>query len=99
MSKHTPGPWHISWNGGDPSIDVPRIQAEPGNNIAFIPDYEQKRHEFMANAKLIAAAPKMLKVLKDVEVTFRFFQYCNLIERLPLYYDEVVEVIREAEGE
>jgi len=67
--SHTPGPWHVQeYNdncfrvmGGDGSLPV-----------AGLGDVESKRHspKKKANACLIAAAPDLLEILKDIEHQF-----------------------------
>lgn len=68
MTTHTPGPWkHVSW-GNTISIDT----AEPCTigiaNINPRGDYSSgiPCSEDMANAALIATAPTLLSILKDL---------------------------------
>ncbi|MHB0785594.1 hypothetical protein [Bradyrhizobium sp. 5.13L] len=62
--KHTPGPWHASPTHNGRAFD---IGAANGANIALVsgPD-ENGAEEFEANARLIAAAPKMLAALQRI---------------------------------
>lgn len=63
--SHTPGPWEIRYGSG---IDMKIIAEDFGkvceiegpNTIEAMDEYEA---EFVANAKLIAAAPDMLEAL------------------------------------
>ncbi len=52
MSKHTPGPWHVGRDGW--------ILSK--NPVAIAEVYVNEK----ANARLIAAAPDLLKACKDV---------------------------------
>lgn len=69
MAKHTPGPWHVVGNvpciasdiGGDNPKVICRIELKD-SGFVFEPDYEVRN----ANARLIAAAPDLLAVLKDL---------------------------------
>ena len=68
-AKFTPGPWTI-----DPSMEwgVAVIQDnEDGEGIAELGP--QRTIENIANAKLIAAAPDLLGVLKDIVYTWENF--------------------------
>ena len=63
MSKHTPGPWEMVADPYGP------MQAIMGNGrrmtvVDRLPDWtDEEAHEELANARLIAAAPDMLKAL------------------------------------
>jgi hypothetical protein len=64
MSAHTPGPWKIDGRGYRPDTKnggefVP-IHAERGGWIADVREPD-------ANARLIAAAPKMFELLEKIE--------------------------------
>lgn len=69
MGKHTPGPWEDDKTTGP----EPRITGGPlrliksgGFVIAFVPMWLDDEHiEARANARLIAAAPELLALLKD----------------------------------
>ncbi len=62
--KHTPGPWHVDTNYLDDVLD------SKGADVAttFTPKGTGQKHsdERRANARLIAASPELLSVLKDV---------------------------------
>ena len=68
-SKHTPGPWGIKPFINSPSAD---IDARSGESIATVWDVSDVNVE--ANARLIAAAPDMLDVLKSLTATARTFR-------------------------
>ncbi len=77
MSKHTPMPWYLEKFGQDFVITradnkTPNIacvygqvsQAEPGWGPRLV---DRDREETRANARLIAAAPKLLEILKRLK--------------------------------
>jgi hypothetical protein len=66
--KHTPGPWTFHQNGdGSYSILGKKIsEKEYQWIVGFIQNGEFWTEEQLANAKLIAAAPEMLKALQGV---------------------------------
>lgn len=64
MSEHTLGPWH--WSKGN----LLRVNAGPQQTICGVHRQgrlrgEDREAECMANARLIAAAPRMLRDLCD----------------------------------
>lgn len=65
MTKHTPGPWRFRRDKVGYSIEI--IGAD-GYSLAGIADIRKDEHgresEDLANARLIAAAPDMLSLLK-----------------------------------
>jgi hypothetical protein len=68
MSKHTPGPWKVSRR-----FDVYQDTQTPGVGGTFIastkgqwPLPESINQICEADAKLIAAAPELLKALQDI---------------------------------
>lgn len=56
MSKHTPGPW---------SVDVHRNVLGPDGKMVAFPCIQDGQNE-VANARLIAAAPELLKSLIEI---------------------------------
>jgi hypothetical protein len=73
--KHTPGPWVVKdgWdeNGNGkyfPSVIMGHISKLSGEmpQIVVNESHDQHRESIMANAKLIAAAPDMLDVIKEL---------------------------------
>ena len=75
MGKHTPGPWEITESKRHARDFEPRFvvysQQYPAGRIAIVslrgaPNGDRFLH--LANAHLIAAAPDLLKALKDVMV-------------------------------
>ena len=72
MAEHTPGPWHVGSGEGEGSIfaDEGRMKLEEGKTtlypIAIInPGWEADWEAEQANARLIAAAPALLKALDN----------------------------------
>ncbi len=61
--KHTPGPWQVAGHG-NARQELPILRAD-GNEIACI-----RGDARLADAKLIAAAPALLRELRNM--TFRF---------------------------
>lgn len=58
MNKHTPGPWHVNSSGAE-------IVEDRGIVIAEVFDRGTETPRPQANARLIAAAPDMLRALQD----------------------------------
>jgi hypothetical protein len=108
-TKHTPGKWIVEKNtSASHSIPPPYIIVEdtPKNskNIATIVPYaEMDLEEVEANARLIAAAPKLLAALKEVianprrvynaSVLYEIGLNLPLSERLTLEADWYKEII------
>jgi hypothetical protein len=55
MPKHTPGPWSL--NGSD-------IEGDDGMTVVTITEHRKLTPRQAANARLIAAAPQMLRALQ-----------------------------------
>lgn len=97
MSKHTPGPWH--WQNGRLEAVTPAWEAR----IACILNDDgctvyretygagvDAKTEQDANLQLIAAAPDLLKALKDV---------VRIADRKTVEFDAAREAIAKAEGQ
>lgn len=67
-ATHTPGPWKIS---NVPGRDALAVDANDDHNehVATVWYSEHPAAEGAANARLIAAAPELLKVLKALSET------------------------------
>jgi len=63
MSKHTPGPWIVYDDSNDGKTNRIEIAAL-GKTVARI--YYSVPEEDLPNAQLIAAAPDLLEVLKEL---------------------------------
>ena len=74
MSKHTPGPWNISWARSGQRLEGARIRAKELDLVCYVPSDrigptdedpgERMSDEQQANARLIAAAPELLEALE-----------------------------------
>ncbi len=87
MSKHTPGPWTINEINAACNVDPWYIFIEP--NIAVI-ERKTDPAQDMPDARLIAAAPKLLAALKHLMVAHG--------EQLDYAFQQAQEAIAEAEG-
>jgi hypothetical protein len=66
MSEHTPGPWSYGEQKGSPGhCTLAQVWDSYGNSLAVI-EATDDEGEATANAKLIAAAPRMLKALRQI---------------------------------
>ena len=87
--KHTPGPWF-----GRPHHNPVGICGcdEVGLQIAFITSAsEERRDEFKANARLIAAAPELLEALRVlVDRDFTYFDGAVIGAATKITRDEVL---------
>jgi hypothetical protein len=62
-AKHTPGPWFIT--DGDEWTDGIHTET-PEQGIWSVAYANKRRHEFVANKRLIAAAPELLAALTSL---------------------------------
>lgn len=84
MSKHTPGPWTISYC---------QIMGKPSGIEEPIGIADVKNRDMDANARLIAAAPDLLEAAKAI-------MNSNRGEHLPAEkVGKMMEAIAKAEGE
>ena len=69
MSKHTPGPWNIGTKNGA------RVWSENGETLIADADAsESLRKEIKkANARLIAAAPDLLAIVKELQESVSYW--------------------------
>ncbi len=82
MSKHTPGPWFTDFDWQAPAIEagtkspykyvalVTKDETTPVAEVASAPLSEVQK----ANARLIAAAPDLLEMLKEA---YNHLDYCG----------------------
>jgi hypothetical protein len=68
MSKHTPGPWHVQDNTINTSDQTGqlRVDSEIDGAIADCGRGKYVDDESRANARLIAAAPEMVELLRAI---------------------------------
>ena len=84
QKQHTPGPWHVGQMNGEGSIFAAEGRMRYGNDgtmlypICNVIDYNGDQ---AANARLIAAAPELLDLLK--ECTKRISHYATMPHALP----------------
>ncbi len=94
-AKHTPGPWKFSAESIDPEWSV--VTTAGGSVIANVND----RHDQLANARLIAAAPDMLEALSklmDLNDNSGPFGGEILEDRITRAWDAARAAIAKAEG-
>jgi hypothetical protein len=97
VDKHTPGPWEAR-----PETDYAREQVwAKGRRLAEV--YGETREASAANARLMAAAPELLKSLQDIIAEFwREYEYPDRApEQSPTVKEirKAEHVIRKANGE
>jgi hypothetical protein len=102
MSKHTPGPWEAH-NG---EVTTPREDGRSYRRIAAVQDYGvgSLKEVDDANARLMAAAPDMLKALRECITDEASVAYKNndtekLRRRLRYITKIVIQQIARATGE
>ncbi|MFJ9993360.1 hypothetical protein ACIQSO_21820 [Pseudomonas putida] len=71
MTKHKPGPWVIDEKGLE--ADPGKLSIAVGDGEYFICQVDGGMHQ-MANAKLIAAAPRLLDDLIDAAAQLRAYE-------------------------
>lgn len=99
MAKHTPGPWHIHNKPNVTKAELPWIGGSTGRPIAFI-THESVLNSDMArtaaNARLIAAAPELLELLKEARAIIAY--NADLRDEDWLMLDRISAAIAKAEG-
>jgi hypothetical protein len=91
MSKHTPGPWEfLQFAHRDGALAVLSHEHAPGGIALTVGGLGL---EELANARLIAAAPELLAVLKEAELD------CRGYDALHGWLEKATELIAKAEGE
>jgi hypothetical protein len=97
MSKHTPGPWNVRFDGKHFNIDATPTGDKPEGQSFFIGYSGMADSE--ANARLIAAAPEMLEMLKGAAKTMRQILRGDMMAKIThADLGDVEEVIAKAEG-
>ena len=90
MSKHTPGPWRIFTPGPNGCYTVGTHQGLMTATVAHSANHLAECEQAIADARLIAAAPKLLAALKHLMVAHG--------EQLDYAFQQAQEAIAEAEG-
>lgn len=105
MSKHTPGPWVVrphTWQRGNVSVFAPKFGRAPyGACVAMLPcsDGVGGADGALANARLIAATPELLDVLKDVLALWDHHCYAHGDGKPTQLHIKVRDAIARAKGE
>lgn len=101
MSEHTPGPWkvyHRLLRPQFPGSKIIEVQDDNGNAVvqwAGFDNSDRLKKTHLANARLIAAAPRMLKMMKACRSVLANFAEGD--ENMKLY-DDFCNAIAKAEG-
>jgi hypothetical protein len=92
-TKHTPGPWATTGN---------LIEGSDGETIAYVTAYNTLTPKQQANARLLAASPEMLAVLKTTLGNIMSLGPAGALESVPMPFrvwaQVVSDVIAKAEG-
>lgn len=83
MIKHTPGPWEVEVVTSGKDEVYARIKGVAFSDGIKVGVYKKKLpEEAMANARLIAAAPKLLEACKDTARTLEAIlnQECDIFK-------------------
>lgn len=97
MSKHTPGPW-VTAKGSHRFFIQTEAGASPKEAIAEIWSSYNSKEESAANAKLIAASPKMLEALESVFLRCTFEHVVDWREERRVIGEIIGQAIVEARG-
>jgi hypothetical protein len=68
VSKHTPGPWRIGKQGGSVVADTPVPEMGGSDSLDYYGGHLIAESITPSNAKLIAAAPELLDVVRRCEL-------------------------------
>ena len=74
MANHTPGEWQVFEGICDPYVAVVRDDGSMRVLAECLTEYQQPIDEARANARLIAAAPKLLEALQALVDTIEDIQ-------------------------
>ena len=98
QTKHTPGNWSIMSDQPGPVTILTR--AYPRKPIGYINTWGCSI-EWMANARLIAAAPDLLKASKDLLEFAEWYgqKYPSSYEDFSLFFEDIRNAIAKATGQ
>ena len=65
MSKHTPGDWYVGRNEHTRCTIYDKFGQRIANSFEGVPEAHRSDDECLANARLIAAAPKLLAACRS----------------------------------
>lgn len=91
-AQHTPGPWEAHFGSRDAEIESSEHEYPPVCSVYNTGcEEEETRGMAQANARLIEAAPELLRVLKIMvgDVNGEWYKARNM---------DAIEIIRKAEG-
>lgn len=90
MSKHTPGPWIYN-------VDTFQVEQDKEPFYKLLATVHGSKNEKNANARLIAAAPEMLDLLK--RLSQEIMQLCHTSKNAdPRHVAMIEEAVAKAEG-
>jgi hypothetical protein len=99
--KHTPGPWlaqkEINLSSGKHQFVIKANENEWGADVIATTPYIEKKNWHEANARLIAEAPSMLSMLKDIANVMPNDE--GGIDLTPENVRDILELIARAEGQ
>ena len=93
MTKHTKGPWTVSEQFEGTQVKI----SGPEGWLCVALAYGDTNEEAQANARLIAAAPKLLETLKELYANWR--EYVDTPNDWEELNEQVESAIRKAKGE
>lgn len=102
MSKHTPGPWVVSSDSTRILTNEYGPDYEIANCDGMASGHPAPKEFQIANAKLIATAPKLLETLKmarNVVLGYLGVAPSHMLKGLGTKLIEIDDVIAKAEGE
>ena len=102
-AAHTPAPWLIEWNaaqGGEGHYITDSNDMGELSRIAAVLFHDDTDGETRANARLIAAAPRLLEALQTTAANLRSWKAANGggIKTFDSWLEVVEEAIAKAEG-
>jgi hypothetical protein len=100
MSEHTPGPWtvHVQKFGSEGQFIETHIWSADRQLIHWINTSMRpsRNDEYIANARLIAAAPELLEALEElVNVIYDY----ELFDNIYIEFDKARQAIAKAKGD
>lgn len=91
MSDWTPGPWHIA------DEDFPLLVEGNGRLIADCQTFKEKKHpQDLANARLIAKAPEMAELLRELAEE-QYYEPPAIPESVYIFQDRARKLLAEIE--
>lgn len=101
MSRHTEGPWQSVSDDHDPYTIIGGIDGPDDGRMHFteVCTVNETAADASGNARLIAAAPDMLKALRGASHALRSYQYGNTSTEFAAgQADRIDALIAKAEG-